>query len=75
MLNDQQILAEIHTLPPDKQAEVIDFIQFLKARYAQQAIQATTGLRREPPPELQGSVVVKGDLLEPLAEQDWESAM
>jgi hypothetical protein len=32
MLNDQQILADIHALPQDKQAEVLDFIAFVKSR-------------------------------------------
>jgi len=31
MLNDQQILADIHALPEEKQAEVLDFIAKLKA--------------------------------------------
>lgn len=32
MLNDQQILADIHALPEDKQAEVLDFIAWLKSK-------------------------------------------
>ncbi|MEZ0368866.1 MAG: hypothetical protein ACAI44_07245 [Candidatus Sericytochromatia bacterium] len=74
MLNDQQILADLHTLPPDKQVEVIDFIQFLKARTSQPS-KETVAVFRQPPPELRASVVVKGDLLEPVADQDWESAI
>ncbi|MBT9548980.1 MAG: DUF2281 domain-containing protein [Candidatus Sericytochromatia bacterium] len=34
MFQDQEILNELHSLPPAKQAEVVDFIQFLK--YKQQ---------------------------------------
>ena len=32
MLDDQQILRDIHALPPEKQSEVIDFIAFIKSR-------------------------------------------
>ncbi|HEY9840835.1 MAG: hypothetical protein ACAI44_06660 [Candidatus Sericytochromatia bacterium] len=32
MLDDQQILRDIHALPPEKQSEVLDFIAFVKAR-------------------------------------------
>ncbi|MBT9547117.1 MAG: DUF2281 domain-containing protein [Candidatus Sericytochromatia bacterium] len=32
MLNDQQILQDIHSLPPDGQAEVLDFIAFIKQK-------------------------------------------
>lgn len=32
MLNDQQILQDIHALPPEAQAEVLDFIAFIKQR-------------------------------------------
>ena len=34
MQQDQQLLYEFHTLPPDKQVEVIDFIRFLNQRQA-----------------------------------------
>ena len=29
---DTQLLERIHRLPPDKQAEVVDFVEFLAAR-------------------------------------------
>ena len=32
MLNDQQILSDIYSLPQEKQAEVLDFIAFVKSR-------------------------------------------
>jgi hypothetical protein len=32
MFQDQEILNELHSLPPAKQAEVVDFIQFLKQK-------------------------------------------
>ena len=32
MLNDKQILSDIHSLPPDKQTEVLDFIEFVKTK-------------------------------------------
>ncbi len=35
MLNDQQILQDIHSLPPDGQAEVLDFIAFIKQKKSQ----------------------------------------
>lgn len=30
MFQDQELLNDLHSLPPVKQAEVVDFIQFLK---------------------------------------------
>lgn len=30
MIQDKQLLAEFHALPPEKQAEVIDFIGYLR---------------------------------------------
>ncbi|MGE3727293.1 MAG: hypothetical protein AB7I41_17165 [Candidatus Sericytochromatia bacterium] len=38
MLNDQQILQDIHSLPPEGQAEVLDFIAFIKQKKARLAI-------------------------------------
>ena len=35
MLNDKQILSDIHSLPPEKQTEVLDFITFVKSRIQQ----------------------------------------
>ena len=35
MIHDQQLLNEFHSLPSDKQAEVIDFIAFLKSKVPQ----------------------------------------
>lgn len=32
MLDDQQILREIHALPPEKQEAVLNYIAFVKAR-------------------------------------------
>jgi len=37
MFQDQEILNELHSLPPAKQAEVVDFIQFLKQKLHTQA--------------------------------------
>lgn len=37
MLNDQQILAELRALPPERQAEVLDFIEFMKQKDKKQA--------------------------------------
>lgn len=31
-LNDARLLDRIHRLPPEKQAEVVDFVEFLVAR-------------------------------------------
>lgn len=39
MLDDQQILNDIHALPPEKQAEVLDFIAFVAFR-ARSSVQA-----------------------------------
>jgi len=36
MFQDKPWLQDFETLPPEKQAEVIDFIQFLKLRQVQQ---------------------------------------
>lgn len=35
-MNQQQALLEFNTLPPPAQQEVLDFIAFFRARYAQQ---------------------------------------
>lgn len=32
MMQDQQLLSDFHSLPPDKQAEVLDFVSALKKR-------------------------------------------
>lgn len=32
MLDDQQILSDIHALPPEKQSEILNFIAFVKSR-------------------------------------------
>ncbi|PKL77052.1 MAG: hypothetical protein CVV27_07080 [Candidatus Melainabacteria bacterium HGW-Melainabacteria-1] len=37
MLDDRKLLADIHSLPPGDQSEVIDFISRLKARHVSQA--------------------------------------
>lgn len=42
MLNDQQILQDIHSLPPDGQAEVLDFIAFIKQKKARLAMSPST---------------------------------
>lgn len=34
MLNDQKILADLHALPPEQQAEVVDFIAHLRLKAA-----------------------------------------
>lgn len=39
MMQDKQLLDEFHALPSDKQAEVIDFIQRLKAKQTNTVIQ------------------------------------
>ena len=38
MLDDQQILRDIHALPPEKQSEILDFIAFVKSRGQSAAI-------------------------------------
>lgn len=37
MFQDQELLNELHSLPPAKQAEVVNFIQFLKQKQQAQA--------------------------------------
>ena len=32
MIQDKQLLDEFHALPPDKQAEVIDFLGYLRSK-------------------------------------------
>lgn len=41
MMQDKQFLDDFHALPADKQAEVIDFIQRLKAKRDIQMVQST----------------------------------
>lgn len=62
MFQDQEILNELHSLPPAKQAEVIDFIQRLKQKqqmqvpveaYEQQKLQLAAELLLNTPSDLE----------------------
>lgn len=40
MIQDNNLIAEINSLPPDEQAEVVDFVKRLKAKKSKQAEQS-----------------------------------
>lgn len=48
MLNDKQILIDIHSLPPEKQAEILDFIALTKARNQNMVVTKTSPLGAMP---------------------------
>ncbi|MGE3726151.1 MAG: DUF2281 domain-containing protein [Candidatus Sericytochromatia bacterium] len=67
MLQDQQILAKIMALPPDKKAEVIDFIEFLDQKLKASESQANpSGQSRNGFGSLKGTFVVSPDFDAPL---------
>ncbi|PIW47810.1 hypothetical protein COW20_11595 [bacterium (Candidatus Blackallbacteria) CG13_big_fil_rev_8_21_14_2_50_49_14] len=63
MIQDKQLLDEFHALPPDKQAEVIDFIGYLRSKTLrstnQQASRGSYG-------SLKGTFQMAEDFNEPL---------
>lgn len=63
MFQDQQWLQDFESLPPEKQAEVVDFIQFLKSRQAQQSQQQKP---KRPFGVLKGEVWMSDDFDAPL---------
>lgn len=63
MFQDKQWMHDFETLPPEKQAEVVDFIQFLKSRLEQQAQPQKT---KRPFGVLKGEVWMSDDFEAPL---------
>lgn len=63
MLHNKQWLQDFETLPPEKQAEVIDFIQFLKSKQVQQA---QPQQEKRPFGVLQGEVWMSDDFDAPI---------
>jgi hypothetical protein len=45
MLNEQQLLQEIKTLPPEQQGQVVDFVAFLKQKLSSQTVAAAEKAR------------------------------
>jgi len=64
MIQDNQLLESFHALPPDKQAEVVDFIAFLNAK--QESVQ------QSPKPQWKEIAGIASGLTEEDA-QDWVS--
>ena len=63
MFHDKQWMQDFETLPPEKQAEVVDFIQFLKSRQAHQDQPPKT---KRPFGVLKGEVWMSDDFDAPL---------
>lgn len=63
MIQDRELLAEFHALPPDKQVEVIDFIGYLKSKVQQSAPQKAS---RGSYGSLKGTFQMAEDFDEPL---------
>jgi hypothetical protein len=63
MFQDKQWLQDFETLPPEKQAEVVDFIQFLKSRQVPQGQPQKT---QRPFGVLKGEVWMSDDFDAPL---------
>lgn len=72
---DQLILQKIHTLPPKKQYEVLDFVEFLASRLeAHQALALSVKPRRRPPSGLKGKINIRGDIVSPVVtEEEWDA--
>lgn len=67
MLQDQQILAKIMALPPEKKAEVVDFIEFLSQKIKTAESQTTpSGQSRNGFGSLKGTFVMSPDFDAPL---------
>ena len=63
MIQDKQLLDEFHSLPPEKQAEVIDFIGYLKSKIQSQPQKDKT---RGSYGSLKGTFKMSDDFDEPL---------
>jgi hypothetical protein len=62
MFQNKQWLQDFETLPPEKQAEVVDFIQFLKSKQ----VQAQPQKEKRPFGVLKGEVWMSDDFDAPL---------
>jgi hypothetical protein len=56
MTLEQQLLMDLHALPPEQQAEVADFAAFLRYRRTTARVPQSTGEGLQPLPVLNGSV-------------------
>ncbi|AFZ48187.1 hypothetical protein Cyast_2238 [Cyanobacterium stanieri PCC 7202] len=73
-MNIEEIL--IHKwrlLPPEKQAEVIDFISFLEQKYSEE--QKQLGKKSNLLNSLEGTLTYYEDPYKPVAINDWEAMM
>lgn len=61
MIQDNQLLEEFHSLPPEKQAEVIDFIGYLKSKTEKVRVK-----QRKAYGSLKGTFTMSKDFDEPL---------
>jgi hypothetical protein len=68
MIQDNQLLEEFHSLPPEKQAEVIDFIGYLKSKTEKVSVK-----QRKAYGSLKGTFTMSKDFDEPL--EDFEEYM
>ena len=73
MTSEQILLEHWHSLPVDKQEEVLHFVEFLRNKQTPPATQPQKVKRRFPPPELAGKIKILGDIVGPIVdEEDWE---
>ncbi|MEL6490713.1 MAG: hypothetical protein AAFV85_25485 [Cyanobacteria bacterium J06634_6] len=71
MTAEQLLIENWRVLPADKQQQAIDFIRFLRAEADNTDLEEkTTQRRRTPPPELEGSVKILGDIVSPILDEE-----
>lgn len=73
MTTEQLLLQHWHSLPEEKQKEVLDFAAFLRSKQTTPLSSQKKRRRRFPPPALAGKAKIIGDIVGPIVdEEDWE---
>jgi hypothetical protein len=73
MTTEQLLLERWHSLPVEKQKEVLDFVESLRNIEVPVPSSQPKRKRRFPPPELAGKARIVGDIVGPIVdEEDWE---
>ena len=73
MTTEQLLLQHWHSLPEEKQKEVLDFAEFLRSKQTTVPDGQKKVKRRFPPASIAGKGKTLGDIVSPVVdEQDWE---
>ncbi len=73
MSTEQLLLEHWHHLSDEKQAEVLNFVEFLRTKQPLSSEQSARSKRQFPPAKIAGKGKTIGDIVSPIVdEQDWE---